>query len=212
MSEIEIEVPAGPAPSVPVAFEADVSQEPAAPAPPTGSIVSGLRDEVAQQTAAGGTKTLRVGRLSRLWAAYRPLTDEERGALEQRVKHRAKLRDKVAANEDKELAAAALLLATACVELLYLADDGSLRPLHEALAEQGAETHGPLRYNAETVELLGLAATLALGPRPESVEVVMALHRWGPGNHAPLLTTARLLGVWMSAVSSDALEGVLEGS
>lgn len=177
------------------------------PTPSAPSILDRLRAEV-EATAAPATRDLPVGRISSLWARYRLLSSSETAELERAARQRRHLADRTG-RDDSEAAeiAAARLLATACVELLWMDEDGTLRPL----ADELNLGDGPLRYNAELIDLLQLRDVYDdLGERPSSIEVVRALHRWGDSS-SPLLSTARLLSVWMSGVTAEAISEVIEG-
>jgi len=207
MTDIDIDIGGPGAP--------EEAERPAPVAPLAGmSIIGSLHSEL-DEARASDSKVIRVGKLERLYARYRALGEDETKEIERKLKLRAKVtRNRDDAEQEREQAA--LLLATSCEQLLWLNDDGEQVPLHEALTGQGVAASGPLRYNAELIDLLELRGPLtemgeSLGELPSSVEVVTALHRWGDG-HAPLLSTARLLNMWMSGVSADALEGVFEGN
>lgn len=180
-----------------------------------GSILGAVRAEVAEATEQT-TRDLPVGKSGRLYARYRALTEDERTEFETAARHRQRLRRKIDRNGGDdgvaEREAAALLLAKCCEMLLWLRDDGSLVPLHEALAEEGVEAPGPLRYNAEMVAVLDLADELRLPTdrTPSSVEIVTSLHRWGK-DYMPLLTTSKILSMWISSVSAEALQEAAEG-
>jgi len=209
----DIEIPLEPA--------ADREPVLASSAEPAGgshsSILDALRAEV-REVEEDAYKVMPVGKLSMLAARYRVLSRDERTRLQRETANRQRLRQRVTRTDDSDTydeVGAARLLIESLDELLYRNEDGELIPLAEALRAEGVSgDFDELRYNAELVRVLDLAEELGLdldGPKPpSSVDVVTALHRWGD-DCMPLITNARVLNTWMSALSAEALEGVLEG-
>jgi hypothetical protein len=195
---------------------------PAEPAnAPAGSILAGLEQEI-QEHVEEAFKVLPVGKVGRFKARYRVLGDDEQTRIERQVQNAAKMRKKTGQDEntiDRENDSCALLLATACVELLIVDDKGNTVPLHEMLArpdQMGDQApQGPLRYDRATYELLmpSRAAKLReqLGRDLTSVDVAMDLHRWGDG-HSPLRSYGKLLNLWMGGASTEALAEAAQGN
>jgi hypothetical protein len=211
----ETETETAPAP---VAPEADgeplVAQRPAVAA---GSLLGQLQAETAELKGSD-TKVLRIGKHPTLHARYRVLLDDEQDELEAAAKHAAELRRRVTrdggSDTDAKNQQAALLLVKACVDVGVYDAEGNYRPLHEALAEddqmgEDAPT-SPLRFNRDLAEILLPDLRGENGKPPSSVDVCMALHRWGD-SHQPMRTASQMLGSWMSAIDVRALQETLEG-
>lgn len=203
---------------------ADLPSEPVTPRAPRGSLLGQLEQAVDNEVA-NDTKVLPVGKIPRLRARYRALLDHEQAAIEQKVRARSKQRQKTGEAEDTDTErqndSCALLLATACVELLWVTDDGNEVPLHELLAgpdEMGDDApSGPLRFDRASIDLVSSARAASLrerlGRELNAVDVVRELHRWGTGeNYSPLRAYGKLLNLWMSGASAAALAEVSQGN
>lgn len=200
-----------------------IDDGPASPAgPPAGSLLGDLNAEIADEV---GEREIvyRVGKISRLRARYRALTDDEVAELNRRAEGNPELRRRTGAKAlpeiERQNRAAAMMLVAACVELLWLDDDGDEVPLHEFLARPeylGDEAPaGPMRYTLETLKIVAptLAETLRdeLDRAPNAADVARILHR-SAGGHAPLRAYGQLLQTWSAGVTASALEDALEGS
>lgn len=190
-----------------------VAQRPAAAA---GSLLGQLQAETAELKGSD-TKVLRIGKHPTLHARYRVLLDDEQDDLEAAAKRAADLRRRVTrdgGDTDAKNQQAALLLVKACVDVGIYDAEGTYRPLHEALADEDqmgedAPTH-PLRFNRDLAEILLPDLRGENDKPPSSVDVCMALHRWGD-SHQPMRTASQMLSSWMSAIDVRALQETLEG-
>jgi hypothetical protein len=197
------------------------AQAPPAPAAPTGGAAEpgSVLDELAAQARARAsevTEVFPVGRQDglRLWARYRVLDDDTVEDIAKGAQQRAKLAARVI-RDDVDLKQLnlhyAIVIATACVELLYATEDGTLKPLRELL-----EREQPLRYDRTLLaaipafaEILDLDAATAT-----PTEIVMALHMIGPPEArslGPLRARGQQLDEWMAQTKDDARKETLEG-
>ena len=201
----------------------DDDRPPAARAEPTpvvpaeagpGSILGSLASEVAAEVDdADEFKDLPVGKIARLYARYKALNDDEIEEINKLAKNRDRLRKRVGADEvdiEGTNQRSAILLARSCVTLLWRQDDGELVELHTALAAQGIEVDGVLRYDQRLIPMFEIDD---VPPDANSVQIAMRLHRWGKdNNYSPLRSTAQLVELHSSGLSGEALEAALQGN
>ncbi|MFT4034502.1 MAG: hypothetical protein QM679_02890 [Patulibacter sp.] len=192
--------------------------DPAAPLP-DGSLL-GQIGERARSLVAQDTKVLWVGAHPRLKCLYRALSDTELQTVQNAAQARSDLqrRGGKASSLDVEKRVAAVTLATACVELLAVDDDGNEIPLADVVEQEtGTKLAGPLRYDRDTARILKLGEIIeseGLGDpdAPTATAVVTALHLFGRGNTAPMRSAAQIIQVWSSRLQADALDEALQGN
>lgn len=193
---------------------------------PASSILGQLFDAVEEQ-AEGFTKVLPVARTG-LYAEYRALDDDKRDEYRSAARTRAKQRARTGSGDDDpdgERQAAAVTLATACVQLMTvatddtqdLADKEGYVPLHLALARGGHQAKGPVRFNKDLVDLLAYVAKEKGEPVPggmtsesKSSEVVAALHRNGKSS-SPLTSTYALYEAWAAGITPQVVAEAIGG-
>lgn len=175
--------------------------------PPASSILGQLGLEIGEQVE-GTTKTLPVGGTRRLACKYRALPDEERDEIRDSAEKAVKLARRVGKpTGDATRIAQARMLATACVELLYVTPDGGEVPLGEALRGEGVDCPPALRYDRDLVAALGGQVAEHLGGEAGMVEIVTYLHRNGEST-APLETAATLYETWAAGVTASVIQDI----
>ncbi|WP_210492293.1 hypothetical protein [Patulibacter sp. SYSU D01012] len=223
----EPDEPAGPPPVPATAPDEQPADPPPAPATaPAGSILGELAEEIAADVAEE-YETYAVGKHRRLRARYRALDDAEVQRLTKIARGNVTLQRKTGqelSDIEVQNRGAALLLSAACVELLWVEDNGDETPIHVLIAREvgdDAAPSGPLRYDIGTLEKLmperaeRLRAEIAAEGRqvPTSADVAAEMHRWGEGaNYAPLRARGQELQMWSSSVSAQAIGRAIEGS
>jgi len=181
--------------------------EPAADGPRPGSLLARLHAE-RDELIGDASTVVRVGRHTMLAARYRALTQDEQADIAKREQRRTAQLRRAGLAEKLDVAAesAALTLARACVELLWV-EDGSTSPAVAALAADGVDTQGAgaLRYDRRSAQVLGLD----LGEQVSSVEVVLALHEFS-GSHMPVFNALAKYSEWLNGERDAVLDELLD--
>jgi hypothetical protein len=171
------------------------------------SIRAGFDDE--REDERDDTRVYKVGKtVPGLYCRYRPLLDDEREAVDRKIRERVKLLKRVGQYDEGEakIEEAALVLSKACVELAWDVE-GEKLPLHEVL-----ELDGPaLRFDRRAADALGLADIARFAAAESGADVAAAMHYWA-GNHGPLLSTYGLYKVWSQGIDVEDLSEAMEGS
>lgn len=216
MSDYKVEIDDADEAAAPEAPAAPEPVEVVSAAPGAGSILGAIDAEITQavEDQDDGFKILPVGRLRRLYAKYKALDDDEVEDINRKAAARDRLRKRTGGRDvDTEGSnqRAALLLARACVGLLWLTDDGDKVDLADALASEGVEVlGGTLRYDRRLIPLFHLDD---LASDASASDVAMRLHRWGKdNNYAPLRSTAQIVELHSSGLRGEALEAALAGN
>lgn len=182
---------------------------------PAGSVLSDLHAE--QARLCDTVLVMPVGRSDLLASRYRFVDDDELEDIAKRIKQSLKAQEvarRRGEHDDAGVQIAALTLAVACEELLWVGgNDDKPVALVDALTADGIDTHGtsPMRYDQRTAAILGLEV-----PSDASgVDIVIEMHTWrgrdGRSTRIPLSSASERYSAWLTEQKADALQELFEG-